>query len=166
MIQRMTGPFAISANALSREVGVSQGSLSRWLLQASTLRAMTASNQPSSRGGHSKSPQQWSAAEKFQAVIEASAVADADLGAFLRGKGLTEADLKAWRMLATEALGEPTKKERAKAAADARRIKQLEQQVTRTERQLSGAKALLELQKKVQEIWGVADAPTAESKES
>lgn len=166
MIERMTGPTAISANALSREVGVSQGSLSRWLLQAPTLGAMTASNQPGSRGRTSKSSQQWSAAEKLEAVIEASAISDADLGAFLRRKGLTEADLNAWRMLATDALGEPTKKQRAKAAADARRIEQLEQKVTRTERRLSGAKALLDLQKKVQEIWGDADAPTAESKES
>lgn len=165
MIERMTGPDAISANELGREMGISKSSLSRWLLKAPTLEAMTANDQPSNRGRALKPSQQWSAAEKLEAVIEASAIADVDLGAFLRSKGLTETDLRDWRMLATEALGEPTKKQRAKAAEDARRIEQLEQKVMRTERRLSGAKALLDLQKKVQEIWGDADAPTDGSKE-
>lgn len=166
MIQRMTGPTAISASALSREVNIGQATLSRWLLRAPTLAAMTASNQPSSHGRAPKSPQQWTAAEKLQAVVEASALADADLGAFLRRKGLTETDLQAWRTVATEALGVPTKKQRAKAAADARRIELLENKVKRTERRLSGAKAMLDLQKKIQEIWGDADSPTTGSNES
>lgn len=32
LVQRMSGPGAISASALSKEIGVAQGTLSRWLL--------------------------------------------------------------------------------------------------------------------------------------
>ncbi len=37
MVQRPSGPNAVSANALSRETGVAQGSLSRWLIAAGTI---------------------------------------------------------------------------------------------------------------------------------
>lgn len=39
MVERMVEPRAVSASALSREVGVSQPVLSRWLLKARTLLA-------------------------------------------------------------------------------------------------------------------------------
>jgi transposase-like protein len=34
MVRRLAGPGAMSANALALEVGVSQGTLSRWLREA------------------------------------------------------------------------------------------------------------------------------------
>lgn len=170
MIQRMTGPDAISARALSREAGVAQATLSRWLLRAPTLLAVTTSNQPGSNGRSPKSPQQWTAAEKLAAVQEAAGLKDADLGAFLRRKGLRESDLAAWRARAQEgavdALGGASKKTKSKSVSDARQIEELQQKLARTERRLSGVNALLDLQKKVRELLGDADAPTPGSKES
>jgi transposase-like protein len=170
MIQRMTGPDAISASALSREAGVAQPTLSRWLLRAPTLAAVSTTNQPGRDDRSPKSPQQWTAAEKLAAVQEAAGLKDADLGAFLRRKGLRESDLAAWRALAqegaVEALGGANKKSKTKSVSDARRIKELQQQLARTERRLSGVNALLDLQKKVREIWGDADAPTPGSSAS
>ena len=37
MVQKLSGPHAMSANALSSEVGIAQGTLSRWLKQAATI---------------------------------------------------------------------------------------------------------------------------------
>ena len=41
MIQRLTGPEGISAWALSKEVGVSQSTLSRWMRRDRTVEAMS-----------------------------------------------------------------------------------------------------------------------------
>ncbi|MGE0145571.1 MAG: hypothetical protein AB7I19_20325 [Planctomycetota bacterium] len=58
MVQRMAGPERISACALSKEVGVTQPTLSRWLRQAPTVAPMGGHNEQ--RGG-AKSPRQWDA---------------------------------------------------------------------------------------------------------
>ena len=44
-----------------------------------------------------KRPQDWNAEEKLAAVLEAAAMPDEELGAFLRRKGLHETHLKQWR---------------------------------------------------------------------
>ena len=59
MVQRMAGPEAISASALSKEVGVQQPTLSRWLRQARTVPAMGGSDSSKGRKG-AKSTRQWS----------------------------------------------------------------------------------------------------------
>ena len=51
MVQRVAGPEAISASALSKEVGVQQPTLSRWLRQARTVPAMGGSNSGKGRKG-------------------------------------------------------------------------------------------------------------------
>ena len=44
-----------------------------------------------------KRTQDWSASEKVQVVMEAGAFAEAELGAFLRRRGLHREQLEAWR---------------------------------------------------------------------
>jgi transposase len=150
LVRRMTGPHAMSATALAEETGVPQPTLSRWRLAASTLPAMEQSNGDDPA---SKSTRQWTAAEKLAVVAEAAAVAPAELGAFLRKKGLRSTDLDAWRGQIIAALGD-RKAERRKSDADGRRIKELERELERNARRLRAAEALLDLQKKVREIWG------------
>ena len=76
MIQRMAGPESISANALSREVGVSQGSLSRWLREAHRVADM--SRKKKTDGGKR---QNRNAEEKLRIVLEASQLDGEALGA-------------------------------------------------------------------------------------
>ena len=167
LIQQLTGPHAKSANELSREVGVSQSTLSLWLRQAPTLTAMSSRNSTLDSNVPPKSPRHWTAAEKLAAVQEAATLKDADLGAFLRRVGIHEADLQAWRALAFAALGgaQPKAKTKPASAAETREVAKLKEKVARLERRLSGANALLDLQKKVQELWGDADKATPGSKE-
>jgi len=148
MVRRMTGPTAQSATALAKETGIAQPTLSRWLLVASTLPAMSKQHD----GGPPKSTRQWTAAEKLAVVTEAAALAPADLGAFLRAKGLRSSELHAWREQIVVALGD-TKASRRKAKAEAGRIKNLERELERKDRRLRAVETLLELQKKVREIW-------------
>lgn len=168
MIERLAGPDRVSATALAKEVGVSQNTLSRWLREASTLSSM-GSKKNERRGGAQQSPRKWSGVEKLQVVLEAARIPDAELGEFLRKKGIHESDLKAWRELvmksASDALEGGDKAAKHSAAA-ARRIKDLEQDLAKKEKRLKAVNALLELQKKVREIWGDAEEPTPPRSES
>ena len=65
MVTRMTGPEDISARELSRQVGVSWATLSRWLREARSLRSMTTPENPPI------SPRKWSPEEKLRIVAEA-----------------------------------------------------------------------------------------------
>lgn len=163
MIERLAGPDPISATALAKEVGVSQNTLSRWLREAPTLSIM--GSKKNERRGGARSPRKWSGVEKLQVVLEAAKIPDAELGEFLRKKGIHESDLKAWRETAREALEGIDKAAKHSAAAE-RRIKDLEQNLAKKDKRLKAVNALLELQKKVREIWGDAEEPTPPRSES
>ena len=107
-----------------------------------------------------KRPQDWSAEEKLQAVIAASSVSEEDLGAFLRRQGLHEAQLTQWRQLVLSGLKKAPKRAGKDSTAQGRRVRELEQELTRKEKALAEAAALLILKKKVREIWGDEDDNT------
>ena len=171
MVQKMLDPAPMSGCALARETGVPQGTLSRWLRRARRVGAMnTKSGIPVENGEKAqRRPQDWSAAEKLDAVLQASSLSDDDLGAFLRTKGLHEADLRAWRKTvmaaATSALGSSQRKSR-RPSKETRRIRELEKELNRKEKALAEAAALLILKKKVQSIWGDEEGSTSGRKGS
>ena len=158
MVRRMAGPQGISASALSKEVGVSQSTLSRWLRGSRTVRPMT--THEDSPGREAKSPRQWSAEEKLQVVLEAAAVPPAELGAFLRQKGLHAAQLEEWRAVATAALSNANKGNTGKRSAENKRIAALERELLRKDRALAEVTALLALKKKLESILGDEDDDT------
>jgi len=155
MVARMAGPEGISGCALSREVGVPQPTLSRWLRQARSLRGMPHPEQPSKR------PRSWSIEEKLRVVVEATGLKPEELGAFLRREGLHEAQLQEWTRAAVEGIGGSITPaaQRAKGA-DKRRIRELERELRRKDSALAEVTALLALQKKLRALWGDADDGT------
>ena len=161
MIQRMAGPEGISASALSREVGVSQDSLSRWLREASMATPIMGSM--AKKKPRKGAPAGRTAEEKVRIVLEASALSEDELGAFLRREGIHEAQLKEWRAkvmaAATGALKAPHAK-RSERTPEARKIKELERELHRKDKALAELAALLALKKKAQEIWGDEDDGT------
>jgi transposase len=157
MVQRMSGPSAVSANSLSKEVGVAQGTLSRWLLRAGTIGDMSKKDllheKPVARRVEDRSPE-----EKLRLVSQATALPPDELGAFLRREGLHEADLDAWRESILGAL-KPATNKHAKSI-EARRVRELESELRRKDKALAEAAALLVLQKKVRALWGDEDDDT------
>ena len=167
MVQKMLDPAPMSGCALARETGVPQGTLSRWLRRARRVGAMnTKSGIPVENGEKAqRRPQDWSAAEKLDAVLQASSLSDNELGAFLRTKGLHEADLRAWRKTVMAALADSQRKSR-RPSKETRRIRELEKELNRKEKALAEAAALLILKKKVQSIWGDEEGSTSGRKGS
>lgn len=164
MIQRLSPPNAVSAIALSEEVGVAQTTLSRWLRDAQgTLAPMTKRPTPPGKTttAPARRPEDWSPEERLRAVAEAARMSDADLGAFLRREGLHEATLKEWRSAALEGLSpERSTRAKEKRGSEQKRVRELERELRRKEKALAEAAALLVLQKKVQALWGDEEADT------
>ena len=106
-----------------------------------------------------KRPQDWSAKEKLAAVLEAAALRDEELGAFLRSKGLHEAQLQQWQEQMLSGLN-PAPAQRGKKAPETKRVRELEKDLRRKDKALAETAALLVLKKKAQAIWGDGDDDT------
>ena len=148
MVQRMTGPRAATATALAAEVGITQPTLSRWLREASIVESVAKKKKRTS--SKSRPVSQWSADEKLRAVTEAAGISEADLGEWLRSKGLHEEDLARFREAAISGL----QPQRPKVGVDTKRIKELERQLKRSNAALAETAALLVLRKKAVALWG------------
>jgi transposase len=161
MVRKMACPNGLSASALSREQGIPQQSLSRWLREANVVDEpgnSSISEEPR-RIMSSKRPQDKSAEEKLKIVIEAETVAEDQLGAFLRRNGIHEAQLREWRGMMLSGLQKPARPS-SKTSEETRRIHELEKELLRKDKALAEAAAILILKKKVQSIWGGEDEPT------
>lgn len=166
MVQRLSAPNAMSAIRLSKEVGVSQSQLSRWLAVARTVKPMT-KERPSDRvvqaSGNARS-----AAEKVRIVMAAAALGPDELGAFLRREGVHEAELEQWRAAVLEGGQTALEGGAARPASrggEAKRIKDLERELRRKDKALAEAAALLVLQKKFHTYLEERDRDTDEENE-
>lgn len=98
-----------------------------------------------------KRPQDWSAAERLKALMEAHGLDEAALSAFCRRKGIFPHHLTQWRKTfeaSAWTTDEATQLRELKAAQ-----KTLERELKRKEKALAEAAALLVLQKKFQALW-------------
>jgi len=165
--------------ALAEELGIHRGLLYRWRRKAGTSASMTKRSPPrldadpstgtspeapsvSLEARPRRRPQDWTQDEKIGAVVESMSLTEEQLGGFLRQRGLYRATLDEWResMLRgarAELDGRAAKKAKTARAADAKRIRQLERELTRKEKALAEAAALLVLQKKMRSILGGED---------
>ena len=173
MIQRMTGSDPTTAGTLSKEVGVAQPTLSRWLREASIV-DLSSGQDPTigflteveKTGMQRKRPKEWNPEAKLQAVLEASGLSEDEFGAFLRRKGIHDIHLQQWRkeMLNGLETASPAKKNKGKSP-EAKRIRELERELYRKEKALAETAALLVLKKKAQAIWGDEGNDTVRRKE-
>ncbi|MBM4361001.1 MAG: hypothetical protein FJ096_23120, partial [Deltaproteobacteria bacterium] len=93
----------------------------------------------------------WTAEKKLAAIIDAARVPEAELGAWLRGRGLLSTDLEAFRADAVSGLAtKPAKL----TAAEKKRVKKLERELKRTKAALAETAAILVLRKKAVALWG------------
>jgi transposase len=160
MVERMTGPRAMSANALSQEVGITQPTLSRWLREAGTVTGVSkkkSKSKPKPKPASPAAPSagRWSAEEKVRVVLAATGVSEQGLGTFLRREGLHEEDLERFREeVRSAAIAGLTPQKKTARGDEQKRIKDLERELKRKEAALAEAAALLVLRKKASALWG------------
>jgi len=161
MVQRMLGREGLSASALSREVGITQPTLSRWLRDARSLGAMSTNKRKDETPP--RPPHKWTAEEKLEAVREAEGLNEAALGAFLRERGLHTTHLEQWRKAALEALQGPKKK--PSPSPETKKVRELEKELRRKDKALAEVTALLALKKKLHQLLGDEDDGTPKKRE-
>jgi transposase len=157
MVRRMTASNAISANALSKEVGVSQSTLSRWLREAGNVGSVSKKRKSPSRA------KTWPLKEKLRVVLAADGLEGDELGALLRREGIHSAHLEEWRS-AAEAAFNPRAAAKVEAESE-RQLKELRKELARKDRALAEAAARLVLRKKAAALWGEEDDDTNSNSE-
>jgi transposase-like protein len=165
MIRKLAMPGGKSANALARESGISQSTLSQWLLDAATLEPMKRLQPKTAMTSPPRRPQDLLAEERLQRVWEAARLTNEELGAFLRTHGLHEAQLQEWRQAALDALAPRRGRVERKPPATReleQRLEATERDLQRKDKALAEAATLVLLKKKVQAIWGDVDDDTPE----
>ena len=155
MVQKMLG--GRSANSLAQEIGVNQPTLSKWLRDASSVGVVKRREQSEPGKTEGRRPDDWSAEEKLEAVLEAKRLSGTELGEFLRRRGLHEEQLREWEAAAIDSL---RGRKATGKSAEAKRVKELERELRRKEKALAEAAALLVLRKKANALWGDEDAST------
>jgi len=140
VVARLLPPESAEIGVVSREVGVSVGTLEKWREVALTMPA---------RG------RAWSASARLDALITVAALDEAGKNAWCREHGIFPCELEAWRASATTALADPEDVRASPQAtrADKKRIKELERELNRKDKALAEAAALLVLSKKVAAIF-------------
>ena len=103
------------------------------------------------------SPEGWTAADKFAAVVETAALNEAELSAWCRERGLYPEQIRQWRQACEQANDwDRTQNDRLRQArkTDQQRLKELERELKKKEKALAETAALLVLSKKARAIWG------------
>jgi transposase-like protein len=165
MVQKLTGPDALSISELSTDTEVPRSTLSRWLTHSGHKASIGFSNnlyKNLDNNMTAKRPSNLKPEEKLKIVNEANSLSNEQLGAFLRSKGIHETHLEQWRMQILGGLGKTEKNPKTNATDTKRikRIRELEKELKRKDKALAETAALLVLKKKVQEIWGDEDDNT------
>lgn len=150
MVQKLVGPHAQSATALSVQAGVAPSTLSRWLQEAK-LGPMVSKKKPES-GTRRK---RWTPDEKLRVVSEATALDEASLGALLRREGLHQSDLTRFREEVLEAarVGFAASNKRSGPSPEQKRVQSLEKELRRKDKALAETAALLVLRKKLEALF-------------
>ena len=147
LVRRICAPGGPSAYELSKEIGVGSSSLYLWVQKAQE----SAISKPSKTPKKSRRPQDWSPAEKLNAVMESAGLNEEQLGRYLRENGLHEQHLASWREQCQQAMGPPVspKVERQLKKENTR----LNKELTRKNAALAETAALLVLSKKFNALW-------------
>lgn len=104
--------------------------------------------------GNGKTSDQWSSADKFNAVMETAPLSEVEISQYCRIKGVYPEQIQQWREACQNANTLADLKPSAERTAEQRRIKELERQLIQSDAGRAEAEALLELRKKANAIWG------------
>lgn len=149
VLKKMLPPHNKTISEISKEEGISEGTLFNWRKAARAEGRLMPDGDISPAG--------WRAADKFAAVVETASLNEAELSVYCRQRGLYPAQIRQWREACEQANDwDRRQNQRMKEArrADGKRIKDLERELGRKEKALAETAALLVLRKKAQAIWG------------
>lgn len=143
-IEKLLAPNCPGLKPLARDLGVSYGTLRNWRNQISGIEVKQVGK---------KRPQDWSAEEKYQAVLETASLNAEEKSAYCRRNGLFERDLELWKEQCLAGMRKGPKVDVEKKHMKAE-IKELKRDLNRKDKALAETTALLVLQKKAKILFG------------
>ena len=149
-VQKLHSRGSRNVEDIARDLGVSTWSLYQW------AKRYSAATSPGVKKSERR-PQDWSAAEKLQAVIEYEGLAADKRGEFLRRQGLHSEHLASWKKSMQSGLEPAGKLMKGERALERRKIQELERELRRKDKALAETTALLVLKKKADLIWGTGE---------
>lgn len=145
VVRKLLQPGGPSALALSKQLGISQTTISRWLRE----------HQSSDGIIMEKRPSDWTPEERFQAVVDSQNLESEELGKYLRKNGITRADIRQWKNDCLQGMGPRSGRKPDVEKRDLKRdLKAVQRELRRKEKALAETAALLVLKKKFQKLLG------------
>lgn len=145
-VQQMMPPLNRSVAELAIALNVTPQSLRNWRQMARDKGLIVP--------GNGKTSDQWSSADKFNAVMETAPLSEVEVSQYCRIKGIYPEQIQQWREACQNANPLADLKLSVEKTAEQQRIKELERQLIRSNAGRAEAEALLELRKKANAIWG------------
>jgi len=145
LVTRLLPPESISLGMLANETGISKSTLSTWKKKAEEANEDI------------KPKKRLTPNDKFLIVIETYSLTEIELSRYCREKGLYYDEVKKWASVCLNSNNnavdsENIKELKAAKQEDSKRINELEKELTRKEKALAEAAALLLLRKKLHAI--------------
>jgi transposase-like protein len=148
VLAKALAPNAPSAVELAKEFNIPYATIYTWMYSMRKKKNVTQTNQP-------QRPQDKSAQDKFQAVIETIDKTEAERSAYCRQHGIYINHLDDWKKQILESLGiMNAKKNKTESLQITNEIKQLKRDLLRKDKALAEVSALLILKKKAALLWG------------
>ncbi len=97
-------------------------------------------------------PQDWSAEEKFMAMMETGSMSEGELGSYYRRNGLTSDQLQLWKETCLASIRKGPKVDPEKKNLE-KELRSLKRDLNRKEKALAETAALLVLKKKAAALW-------------
>ena len=143
VLKKMLPPKNQAIAEISKAEGIAEATLYQWRTQARNEGRLLPDSDSSPKG--------WTSKDKFSAVMETAVMSEAEVAEYCRKRGLYSEQLNQWRQVCEQANDwnracERQLKEATKS--DRQQLKVLEKELTRKEKALAEAAALLILQKK------------------
>jgi transposase-like protein len=138
----------LTQDAIAERYGVSRSSVQQWVRQVRKVAgaAMTKSE---------KRPQDWTAEERFAAILETQGMTEEERGGWCRRHGLHSHQLAQWQRDAVAgSRGELATREQAELKRLRQENAELKRDLARKDKALAETTALLVLKKKAQLLWG------------
>lgn len=148
VLKKMLPPNSLSIATLAKDEGISDATLYLWRKAARDAgRLMPDSD---------NTPNGWTSRDKFAAVMETAAMSETDIAGYCREKGIYPEQLADWRQACEKAndWNQASEKElKAATKSDRKKLRQLEKELSRKEKALAEAAALLVLRKKYNALF-------------
>lgn len=144
----------VTIEDIATPLGVAMSSINRWALEYRRTGSVKNKSEVMTKEKKEKRPEDWTQAERLQAIIATDALSESQLSEFCRQQGIYVHHIEQWK---SDFLGHDSTSTPIQTQQKVRQLTQqnqkLKRDLTRKDKALAETAALLVLQKKVHDIW-------------